>query len=227
MPEAVLLEFEGVLAQTNGLRRAAVYSALASRGMAPPVQPELRLGSLSVSAAVNLVAESCGLRLDETERDLIAVDAEREFAQRAAVGLTLVDGARECISRLHSSTRLGIVTRSGRREVESALSLAGLEFAFECVVAREDVSLPKPSPRGYELALERLSSRRPITPGEVIALEDSVEGIRAARSAGVLAIAVGDVPPDEAVEADGYLPSLVSATAASLDELLRGAARMS
>jgi sugar-phosphatase len=81
------------------------------------------------------------------------------------------------------------VVTSGRRELALArLTAAGLPLPA-VVVAAEDVRRGKPDPEGYLAAAACLGA----TAGEAIVVEDSPEGIRAARAAGVSAmLGVGD-----------------------------------
>ncbi|MEP7348132.1 MAG: HAD hydrolase-like protein, partial [Gemmatimonadaceae bacterium] len=152
---------------------------------------------------------------------LVAVRAERAFRAYVGKGVTLVDGARDLIDRLLPVARLGIVSRASRQEIELVLSLARLEHAFTCVIGVEDAFPPKPSPAPYTAALARLAkSRPPTSKGMVIALEDSWQGIRSARAAGVRTIAVGDLPAHVALEADAYLPSLKGANAEVLQSIV-------
>ena len=56
-------------------------------------------------------------------------------------------------------------------------------------------------------------------PRPIVAVEDGLPGIRAARAAGIPCVVVGDVPAHVALEADGYLPSIAGLTAARLLEI--------
>jgi HAD superfamily hydrolase (TIGR01509 family) len=52
---------------------------------------------------------------------------------------------------------------------------------FDAVVTADDVAQPKPAPDGYRLALNRLAQ----APSHALAIEDTDEGIQAARAAGI------------------------------------------
>jgi beta-phosphoglucomutase-like phosphatase (HAD superfamily) len=100
------------------------------------------------------------------------------------------------------------------------LSLARVEHLFTCVVAAEDAA-PKPSPDSYRLALARLQrARARVVRGTVVAIEDGLPGIQAARAAGIASVVVGDVPAHVALEADGYIPSIAGLTADALLSLV-------
>ena len=106
-----------------------------------------------------------------------------------------------------------------------ALSLARLDALFACVIGAEDAFPPKPSPAPYRTALARLTKLRPVRPGAiVVAIEDSLPGIRSARGAGIRAGAMGAVPAHVAIEADAYLPAMRGLSAASLEAVVTGSA---
>jgi HAD superfamily hydrolase (TIGR01509 family) len=101
---------------------------------------------------------------------------------------------------------VGIASSSGRSWVMEHLERFSLDRAFGAVVCREDVSQTKPDPELYRTVLDRLELR----PTEAIALEDSTNGIRAAKAAGLFCVAVPNALTAnlDFQEADVRLPSL-------------------
>lgn len=63
---------------------------------------------------------------------------------------------------------------------------AGLARFFDCVITGSHVSLPKPFPEAYLVTAEYLG----VKPKEMLAVEDSFLGIRAARRAGAVTIGI-------------------------------------
>jgi len=220
MVDVVLFEFEGVIADTRERRTAALRRSLADDGILVS-ESEIAEAwrALPSRAAAAMLLERRGDAADEVMLDLIALRADRYFGEEASGGLSLVPGARECVGRLEGRARLGIVTRASRRDVDRTLSLAELGFAFECIVTSDEMLEQKPSPVGYERALERLSRRAEVDRERVIALEDGPAGIRAARAAGIRCVAVGPMAAEVAMDADGYIKSLQHVTLERLREL--------
>ena len=216
---AVLLELEGVLVETHDARRDALVRALAEEGVTTdPVTYDDLAHGLPVRSAARALVVAADTPMDEVAIELIALRAERHFAESVGAGIVLSDGARDALGALHGVARLGLVTRASRREIEPILDAADASFLFECIVTADDVAdSPKPSPESYHAAIRRMARRRSVTPQDAIALEDGRAGIRAARAAGLRCLAVGDVPPFRALDADGYLPTLRGATLDSLD----------
>jgi beta-phosphoglucomutase-like phosphatase (HAD superfamily) len=174
----------------------------------------------STEDAVRVALEMLDASLDDVAITLVALRADRRFAELASHGVLLAPGATEFVERSHGRTRLALVTRLSRREAELLLAPTGLDAVFECIVCAEDAPAPKPSPAPYERALHRLARKRPLQRAHVIALEDGLAGIRSAHAVGVRCIAVGALPAGARAEADAALPSLAGQSPASLGTLI-------
>jgi HAD superfamily hydrolase (TIGR01509 family) len=221
MLDVVLCEFEGVLADTSALRRRALQRSFADESLAlADAEYDAHCAGLPLEGAIRAGLRAAGIERDDTGVEVLRLRAERHFAELAGKGVSLATGAREFLDRAQGATRLALVTRASRREVEFVLGLAGLDGAFECIVAAEDVLAPKPAPEGYRRALERLARRRPLARERAVALEDGPAGVRAARGAGVRCIVVGTLPAHIQVEADAALPSVAGHSPSTLDALL-------
>lgn len=85
---------------------------------------------------------------------------------------------------------LGIVTSNSIELVRKLLISAGININdFEVIVTREDVNRTKPAPDLYLKAIEYFK----INKNDIIAIEDSNVGIRAALDAGIKVINVEDI----------------------------------
>lgn len=221
MLDTVLLELEGVIADTGEARRDAILASLRADGVQLPTEQYRDLcAGLSFEDAMRAAFRNAGSERDETAIAIAAHRAERAYRAYIGKGLTLVEGARETLERLHESVRLGLVTRSPRNDAMFVLSLARVEHLFTCVVAAEDAP-PKPSPEPYRLALARMQrARARVVRGTVVAVEDGLPGIQSARAAGLATVVVGDVPAHVALEADGYVASIAGLTADALLSLV-------
>ena len=216
MFQAVLFEIEGVLADTRTFRQRALQETFAQDGVRISDSEYEAYADLPVRSAITAAFQVAAIDADETAVDLGTLRAERRFAELLSLGFAMVDGARELVAHLAGRTRLGIVTRANRREADSMLSMAGLEFAFECVVTADHVGQAKPSADPYATALRTMSRLRPLHAAHALALEDGPIGIRSARAAGVRCLAVGALPAHRAMQAEGLLPTLRGHTLATL-----------
>ncbi len=204
----LLVEFEGVVAETARLRRDALREALAAEGAHPDRAVLDQASGLATADGVRRARRAAGLPDDETAVELAQLRAERAFAARCAKGLTLQPGVRDALERLGVNCRLALVTRALRREAEFALEIAGLEGIFRPIIGADDVTPPKPSRAPYLAALARIGQLFPGQQLRPLAVEDHLVGVRAARDAGIPCVAVGRIPPHEALEADGWVESL-------------------
>lgn len=222
MYEVLLFELEGVLAETGPARRDALLRSLADDGLTldPERYDDACAGFPVREAAAAAVAATRAAR-DETALDLIALRAERYFASAIAKGVSLSPGAGAFVEHAGTRARLGLVTRASRRDVEFILGLAGWDGAFETVITCDDAHTQKPSADPYEVALDRLARRRAVRPHDILALEDGSAGILAAHAVKIGCVAVGDVSPHHAVNADAYAPTLEGHTIESLAVLVQ------
>lgn len=221
MIDAVLFEFDGVLADTTSARGDALRSTLREDGIALSADEyREQCAGRSFAEAVRAALDLRAVKLDETGVDLLVLRTERAYSAAVGKGVKLADGVPEVVERLAASVRLGVVTRAGRSEVEFVLALAGLDHAFSCLVTGEDAAAGKPSPALYRVALERLSRLRATPPSMCVALEDTLVGIRSARAAGLRAVAVGALPAHVAMEADGLVPQIAGLTLNALERLV-------
>jgi beta-phosphoglucomutase-like phosphatase (HAD superfamily) len=96
--------------------------------------------------------------------------------------------------------------------IDAALSATGLEDVFGVVVSSDEVAHGKPAPDVFLEAARRLD----VDPAVTLVVEDSINGLRAAKAAGMIAVLVPNaaVPPAEGAEA---LADVVLARLADLD----------
>jgi pyrophosphatase PpaX len=96
-------------------------------------------------------------------------------------------GMEDVLLRLHEQGhRLGVVTAKRRSTVELAFARVPIAHLFETVVGGDETQKHKPDPEPLLLAAERMNAR----PDETAYVGDSPFDIRAARAAGMHAIAV-------------------------------------
>jgi HAD superfamily hydrolase (TIGR01509 family) len=125
--------------------------------------------------------------------------------------LPLIDGAREAVERLAARWPLGLASSSNREVIDLVLDLSGLAQFFRVTVSSEEVPRGKPAPDVYLEAARGLG----VPPERCAAVEDSHNGIRSAKAAGMRVIAIPNqhYPPGEEALA------LADVTLGSLEEL--------
>ena len=225
MADGVLLDWEGVLADTADSRRDALRSAFTDEGIAfdDAAYEHQGAGRSVHSAVVRLLGRAAA---DTTLAALVALRAERAFASRLAQGFAIHPAAARFVELAQLRAPVVIVTAAGRAESDAALRLAGLHDSCAAIVTADDVGGDAPAPASYELALAHLGRRRVVKADRVVALATTMPAIRAAREAGIRTIAV-NAPAHVALEADAAIASLDGLTLDAVDALLGIAARRS
>jgi beta-phosphoglucomutase-like phosphatase (HAD superfamily) len=214
--DAVLLEFDGVLAETAEARRDALLRALAEEGFSPSPSEAAALDPYAVPSDVaRSIARERGTAADETAVELVTLRARRHFGERAARGLALAPGAAPLVRQLAARARLAVVSASARGAVELILQLSDLEGLVTVTSSAEDGATP-PAPDLLAHAIARLDRARPVRAAGVLALCGTSAGLLAATRAGVRAVAVGAMPAHEAMRAAAYVPSLDGMSADAL-----------
>lgn len=81
---------------------------------------------------------------------------------------------------------LALVTSSPRKDVEAIFERNGLSKYFKLIITRSEVSKSKPDPESYNTCVEKLGLNK----DECIVFEDTINGIRSAKAAGLTCIAI-------------------------------------
>lgn len=113
-------------------------------------------------------------------------------------GIPVKRGAREILSYFKvNGFQIGLASSTRRAVVEEELSQAGLLKFFHVLVGGDMVTHSKPHPEIYLHACEELGAE----PSDTYAIEDSMNGVRSAHSAGMKVIMVPDiVEPDDEIQ---------------------------
>jgi HAD superfamily hydrolase (TIGR01509 family) len=131
--------------------------------------------------------------------------------------LPLLDGAVEAVEALASRWPLGLASSSNRELIDLVLRVSGLERWFAATVSSEEVPRGKPAPDVYLEAARRLD----VPPERCAAVEDSENGIRSARAAGMRVVAIPNPqypPADDALAAaDVVLPTVADLKPAAVE----------
>ena len=183
----VLFDCDGVLVDSDASVTAA-WSRWA-------VEHELRPADVVAVVHGRRSADTVAALIAEPQR-ATALELIDRYEVQAAREVTAVPGARALLSSMPRGP--WAVVTSGRRELAAArLAAAGLPTPHVIVTA-DDVQEGKPDPEGYLAAAAQLGADA----ADAIVVEDSLDGIDAARAAGVAAVlGVGDRVRDAAPDA--------------------------
>ncbi len=138
--------------------------------------------------------------------DAAVAAKERRYLELLAEGIPAFPDGLALLEK-SDGWRVGLATGSNRREAELALRALGIRQRFGCLVAREDYHKGKPDPEPYLRAAQGLG----LSPRRCVVIEDTPGGVRAARAAGMVAVAVTHSCPREQLgEADLVVADLAT-----------------
>ncbi|HXE79878.1 MAG TPA: HAD family phosphatase [Vicinamibacterales bacterium] len=193
MLQAVVFDFDGVLANSEPLHLRAFQAALAEDGLALRAQEyyEQYLGYDDEGVFRRMAAANGAA---DREAWVARMVARKAAHMRALLdgGAPLFPDVEACVRALAARVPVGVASGAIRDEIVSVLTAAGLADAFTAIVAAGETPRSKPAPDPYRRAVELIASATgvPIDPRSVVAVEDSSQGLLAARAAGLRTVAL-------------------------------------
>lgn len=185
--KALLFDFDGTLAETEEAHREAFNRAFSEAGLPffwdQPTYKEL-LWVTGGKERIRHFLKTCPScpRLSDEEIARIHRRKNELFAQAVQKGLPLRPGVLRLLREAEEAgLTLGLATTTSLENVEAFLEGLGHSLRFELILAGGIVPRKKPDPAIYRLALERLG----LSPEEVLAVEDSRNGLLSARGVGI------------------------------------------
>jgi len=207
--DAVVFDLDGLLLDTEQLWDEVRETLARQRGGRWHERAQRDMMGMSSPEWSRYMHEVIGLP-DAPEE--IAAEVVRRMEDRYRERLPLLPGAREAVERLAARWPLGLASSSNRELIDLALELGDLARFFRATVSSEEVERGKPAPDVYLEAARRLG----VDPARAAAIEDSHNGIRSAKAAGMRVVAIPNprFPPGEKAlaQADLMLGSLAELT---------------
>jgi HAD superfamily hydrolase (TIGR01509 family) len=217
--EAVVFDLDGVLLDTEQLWDEAREQLARERGGRWHENAQRDMMGMSSLEWSRYMHDVIGLPEPPEE---ISREVVRRLAELYRERLPAVPGARKAVERLAARRPLGLASSSNRELIDLALELLGVVHLFAATVSSEEVPRGKPAPDVYLEAARRLG----VDPSHAAAIEDSENGIRAAKAAGMRVVAIPNrhFPPgeDALTQADVILRSLEELTPESSSLSSRG-----
>ena len=209
MTRAVVFDLDGVIVDSEQVWDAVRERLVRERGGRWHDRAQTDMMGMSSLEWSRYMHDELGLTEPPKE---INDEVVRRLLERYEAELPLIDGAVESARRLAAAFPLAVASSSNRPVIERVLARAGLDELFAATVSSEEVERGKPAPDVYLEAARRLG----IEASRCAAVEDSHNGIRSAKAAGmrVLAIPNPSFPPgaDALAEAEVVLNSLADLT---------------
>ncbi|MCE9606270.1 MAG: HAD family phosphatase [Planctomycetia bacterium] len=183
-PKAVVFDHDGLIFNTEDLYQDVGGELLRRRGCA--FTPELldRMMGRPGRIALQIMIDMHHL---EATVDQLTAETDEIFPAILDARLETMPGFMELAAALEKAgIPKAIATSSRRSFVVGCLARFQLEPRFQFILSAEDVVEGKPNPEIYLTAAKRFGLRS----DEIMVLEDSQNGCRAAVAAGAIAVAV-------------------------------------
>jgi len=218
-PRAVIFDFDGVVADTEGLHFECFAGALAEEGIAITREDHDRLFlGINDRAGFAKAFEEAGRKLSPEACASLIERKSRSYRRRMGE-IRLFPGVARLLEGLAARVPLAIGSGGRAVEIDAVLRSNGVCRHFIAIVSADDVFRSKPQPDCFLRAMEALRERSPalggrIEPAECLVVEDAPPGIEAARAAGMPCLAVAHTfPPESLAGADrvvGRLGDLIA-----------------
>jgi HAD superfamily hydrolase (TIGR01509 family) len=212
---AVVFDMDGLLVDSERLARAALIETAGRFGITADLDLFTGMIGLPEDSSLALLRHRFGLDFDA--EDFIRTAATACHAMVDCGQLELKSGATELMEFLeHSGFPKAVATSSSREKAMRTLSAVHLDSRFDAIVTRTDVARGKPHPDLFLRAADELDQPA----DRCLALEDSYNGVRAARAAGMRVIMIPDLLIATA-EMDDLAEAIAPDLLTVLDALMR------
>jgi HAD superfamily hydrolase (TIGR01509 family) len=181
---AVVFDLDGILANTEDLYEKACETVLGRRGR--PYNAPLREQMMGrpVADAIRIMLDHHGF---DDPIEAMMQECREVLSGLMESSLKPMAGVNELLGRLEMANLPKAVATSALREyADFVLTRLYLKQRFRFVLTSEDIRCGKPDPEIYLLAAAQLE----LPPAQIMVLEDSANGCRAAVSAGAFTVAV-------------------------------------
>ena len=185
MFEAVIFDWDGTLGDT---RKVIVISFQAT------------LNEINCRVSDEYIERRIGIGAADTFRDLLGsakrpfnekliqklVERKSQFEIELTDKVKLFPGARELLEELHGKKKMALASMNNFSVIIYFLKAKDMEKYFSVVTTAESISHSKPNP---EIFL-KTASKLKVNPEKCVVIEDSIFGVKAAKSANMSCIAV-------------------------------------
>ncbi|HUQ41497.1 MAG TPA: HAD family hydrolase [Candidatus Limnocylindrales bacterium] len=181
---AVIFDFDGLILETEGPALESWSEIYREHGHEVPMQMwHGFIGSDRGFEPADYLAALVGEGFDRA-----AMQRRRDLRKTELIAaLDVMEGVRDYIADARRlGLRIGIASSSSRGWVMGHLERLRIHALWDAVLTSDDVEKTKPSPDLYVAAVNALG----VAPDQAVALEDSPNGIAAAKDAGLRCVAV-------------------------------------
>jgi beta-phosphoglucomutase len=228
MLQAVIFDFDGVIADSEPLHLRAYQAVLQPEGIELDKKDyfERYLG-YDDAELFQTLAKDRGITVDAVMIDRWIASKSRIVGKMLSDQSVLFPGAAACIRMFAARLPLAIASGAIEPEIVMVLEHAGLKPCFGAIASASDGVRGKPAPDLYLLAIAKLRERlngqtsESFVPSSCVAIEDSHWGIEAARRAGLRCVAVTHTyPASELGAADLVIDRLSDLAVSDVEKII-------
>lgn len=181
MLKAVIFDMDGVIVDSEPIYRRIEMNIISDLGLDIPQEEYDSYVGTKTSEMWAQFKEKYGIK--QSVEELVEMEARRYIEYITSSGRAKpIPGVKDLIADLHKNgVRLALASSSHVEEINTVLKIFNLESFFELTVSGYQVENGKPAPDIFLFTLKQLS----ISAQECIVIEDSKNGVEAAKAAGI------------------------------------------
>ena len=220
--EAIIFDMDGVLVDSEVYWDKARVEFARDRGKTWTDAFQRQAMGRSTVGWAGVMRDNLGL--DESIAEIIAEMKARVIAQYER-RMPTRPGALASVGHMKAHFRVGLASGSPTDIIQAVMRITGLDQVFDAIVYGDEIARGKPAPDIYFEAMRQLG----VTPQVSLGIEDSANGLRSLKAAGMLAVAAPSpdypLPDDVLALADAHIDSLEDFNIDLIRRLERGRGR--
>lgn len=180
--KAVIFDFDGVVVDSEPFYEEAIVDVFKENNIEIPQEDWEDFKGMADKEFFPLMVSRYNFQGDI---DKLAADIYARMKQKL-VALDYIPGFKPFFDAVSQKYAVGLVTSTSRNHIKWLAENTQIEDLFENKVTATDVTNTKPHPEPYAKMAEMLK----INPEDIIVIEDSINGLKAAKKAGMQIIAL-------------------------------------
>jgi len=196
MIKAILMDFNGIIINDEPLQMQAYKEILQGEDINLTEEEYYSSLGMDDKTFVEAVYKRAGKEILPEKGIEITNAKTAKWREMIDAELPLFGDVENFVRKMEKDFAVGIVSMARREEIEYILEKIGLRDCFSIIVSSEDVSNCKPNPECYRKGfglIDAVRTRRggnPIVHEDCLVIEDSPQGIRAGKSAGLKTLGI-------------------------------------
>ncbi len=187
--KGIIFDLDGVIVDTAKFHYLAWRKLANDLGFDISLKQNEKLKGVSRIDSLQKILGWGGKSVSNSEFERLMATKNEDYLERIAHlnEEDLLPGVKKVLDYL-TENEIPYALGSASKNARPIIQGLKIENRFKAVVDGNDVTKPKPDPQVFLIAAEKMS----IPPKDCVVFEDSLAGIEAANSAGMLSIGIGD-----------------------------------